>query len=217
MCAAAAQREQHDVRRKQLVSLYPLHPAPFGQLSPFTFLPQILPQPFPCWRSRCQTLKSKASSCFHYFMALWALTSCFPFPSPPPPGKERPSPLDLGIHPCVTVQIPLFIHLFYLFEGTRYRPAWFPWGVAWAPGAALRAPGLRAQALLAARDPFMALSAVNLSALQDAITSFFICSSFSSDNVPLRRNSNLLPISCKMWLKFPRYDCCFTYTHLETN
>lgn len=121
-----------------------------------------------------------------------------PLSLPSPTCKERPSPLDLGIHPCVTVQIPLFIYLFHLYEGTRYRLTWFPWGVDWAPGAAMRAHGLRGRALLAAWDPFMALSAVNLSALQDAITSFFICSSFSSDNVPLRRNSNLLPISCKM-------------------
>lgn len=33
------------------------HQTPFGQLSPFTFLAQILHQPFPWCRSRCQTLK----------------------------------------------------------------------------------------------------------------------------------------------------------------
>lgn len=50
--AGAAQREQHDFTREQLVSLHPpnphasMHPALFGQLSSFTFLAQSLPPAF---------------------------------------------------------------------------------------------------------------------------------------------------------------------------
>lgn len=137
--------------------------------------PKSFPQPFPSWRSRCQTLKSKASSCFHYFMALWALNSCcFPFSSPPPPGKERPSPLDWA-PTCVLVCRSLY---FLCVMGTRDQPASVG---AWPGLLGARCLLLDFGAsltLLAARDPFMALSTVNLSALQDAFTSFFICSSF---------------------------------------
>lgn len=81
--------------------------------------------------------------------------------------------MTLGPDPYVSVQVPLF------FVGDGYqRPAWFPGGVAWAPRGELLASGLRGLTLLAAGDPFIALSTVNLSALQDAFTSFFICSSF---------------------------------------
>lgn len=172
-CAGAAQREQQDFTREQLVSLHPPGPCIQLRLSNLHSSPKSFPHSLPSWRSRCQTLKSKASSCFHHFMALSAPTSCFPFSSPPPPGKERPSPLALGPDPYVSVQVPLF------FVGDGYqRPAWSPGGVAWAPRGELLASGLRGLTLLAAGDPFIALSTVNLSALLDAFTSFFICSSF---------------------------------------
>lgn len=139
-------------------------------------------------------------------------------PFPPLPHLQRKA-LSLGLgHPPVCHCADPIIYLFILFVwGDQIPTDLVPLGRGLGSRGAMRAPGLWGRALLAARDPFMALSAVNLSALQDAITSFFICSSFSSDNVPLRQNSNLLPISCKMWLKFPHYDCCFTYTHTSRN
>lgn len=123
--AGAAQREQHDFTREQLVFLHPPTPMPpciqlcLGNCLHLHSSPKAFPQPFPSWRSRCQTLKSKASSCFHYFMALSALTSCFPFSSPPPPGKERLSSLDLGPDPCVSVQVSV---QFLCVMGTRDLP-----------------------------------------------------------------------------------------------
>lgn len=88
------------------------------------------------------------------------------------------------------------MQVFYLIIRTSAGPfivfAMGADGGSWALGgvaAGTSGPGLRApdgaagacsrgRALLPAGDPFMALSAVNLSALHDALTSFFICSSF---------------------------------------
>lgn len=60
-----------------------------------------------------------------------------------------------------------------------------PGGVAARAAAGARSRGgergnahRRGRALLPAQHPFIALSAVNLSALPDALTSFFICSGF---------------------------------------
>lgn len=97
-----------------------MHPAPFGQ---FTFLAQILPPLFAVMAKQMLDPKSKASSCFHYFMALSAPTSCFPFSSPPPPGRERPSPLALGPDPYVSAQVPLFFCGWWVAE-----TGLVPWG-----------------------------------------------------------------------------------------
>lgn len=110
----------------------------------------------------------------------------FSLPSPPSKRKNPPLPptlacsgssacsLSLLSGPLISCEGPVYC---LARGGGRWR-AWAPRG-AW-PGCALPMAGARSRgrALLPSQDPFIALSAVNLSALHDAFTSFFICSGF---------------------------------------
>lgn len=193
MFAFAPQREQHDFKTEQLSfsasnSIWPIVyiyiPCP-NPLPAFPMMPQQMPD--------TEVESEQLFPLLHCCIILHNLLSFF-LPHQPPLFKiKKPSlPLTFASSslsvcrfiltgPLVSSEGP--VSLLFSSRG-RWRPR-APGGVARSrPRAGLRAPcgalGVRSRgrALFPSQDPFIALSAVNVSALHDALTSFFICSCF---------------------------------------
>lgn len=190
LLASAPQREQHDFRTEQLSlsasnSIWPIVSI---------YIPCPNPSPaFPMMPQQMPDTEVESEQLFPLLHCCIILRNLLAFLLPSPTWKKKKEtffPSDvclLGVYQpagFLSYQDHGFLgkaQVIVCGRGADGGP-WAPGGVARrrAPdgGGPRRGRAPPGRALLPSPDPFIALSAVNLSALHDAFTSFFICSGF---------------------------------------
>ena len=187
LLVSAPRREQHDLKTEQLSfsasnSIWPIVSI---------YIPCPNPSPaFPMMPQQMPDTEVESEQLFPLLHGCIILHNLLAFSLPSPTGRKTFSPSDV----C-----PSFLSLsacrFSILSGPRISQEGlvycFSGGADGGPRALGGVAGPRApdggsgggrvggappgRALLPSMDPFIALSAVNLSALHDAFTSFFIC------------------------------------------